>query len=384
MSDLRRILFITGTRADFGKLKSLILACKHSGNFDIQVFVTGMHMHTRYGSTWIEVQKAGLSANEIFRYINFTDEARMDLTLSHTIEGFSNYVQEERPDLIVVHGDRAEALAGAIVGAMNNIIVAHIEGGELSGTIDEIIRHSISKMSHCHFVANQEAKNRLIQMGEQEDSVLVIGSPDVDVMLSERLPSLEDTIKRYDVPFDHKFGIFLFHPVTTDLINTTLHAKLLVEQLLKSEHSFIVVRPNSDTGAHLVDREIAKLEDHERFRVYPSIRFEYFLTLLKNSCVIVGNSSAGIREAPYYGTHTINVGSRQKGRSKDPEIINIPDPTDSEIAMAIERTMTGPRRKTVMAYGDGNSDKRFLEEISKEKFWNRPTQKQFVDFEITD
>lgn len=381
MVERRRILFVTGTRADFGKLKSLILATKQSGDFEVRVFVTGMHMHTRYGSTWIEVRKAGFTDDEVFRYINFTDEERMDLTLAHTVEGLSNYVREEHPDLIVVHGDRAEALAGALVGALNNILVAHIEGGELSGTIDELVRHSVSKMSHCHFVANEDARRRLVQMGETADSVYIIGSPDVDVMLSDRLPTLQDALDHYGIPFSGPYGIVLFHPVTTDLETTARHARVLVDQLLASSHHFVVARPNSDTGAHLIDQELTRLAEHPRFRIFPSIRFEYFLTLLKNAAVIVGNSSAGIREAPYYGTHTINIGSRQHGRSRDPEIVHLPEPTSGNLSAAIEQAFSGPRRSAVRAYGDGESDRRFVEALSRSEFWTRPTQKQFVDLD---
>nr|WP_206513225.1 UDP-N-acetylglucosamine 2-epimerase [Vibrio alfacsensis] len=140
----------------------------------------------------------------------------MDIVLSKTIQGLSDYVQDLKPDMIVVHGDRVEALAGAIVGSLNNILVAHIEGGEVSGTIDELIRHSVSKMSHLHFVSNDFARKRLIQLGECESSIFVIGSPDLDIMKSKELPSLLDVKDRYDIDFD-KYSILMYHPVTTAL-----------------------------------------------------------------------------------------------------------------------------------------------------------------------
>ena len=126
----------------------------------------------------------------------------MDLTLAKTIDGLSNFVKEVQVDLLIVHGDRVEALVGAIVGSLNNILVGHIEGGEVSGTIDELIRHSISKLSHIHFVANDEAKNRLLQMGELENQIYVIGSPDVDIMFSEKLPTINEALGYYDIHYE--------------------------------------------------------------------------------------------------------------------------------------------------------------------------------------
>ncbi|NBO09243.1 MAG: UDP-N-acetylglucosamine 2-epimerase (hydrolyzing), partial [Actinobacteria bacterium] len=185
----RKIIFLTGTRADFGKLKSLMLRLQADEHFEVHVFVTGMHMLSKYGSTWEEVRKAGLT--NLYRFINQNENDSMDHILAKTIAGLSDYVREVVPDMLVVHGDRLEPLAGAIVGAFNNIRVAHIEGGEVSGTIDEVIRHSISKMSHLHFVANVQAKKRLLQLGEADETIHVIGSPDVDLMNSLDLPSLD-------------------------------------------------------------------------------------------------------------------------------------------------------------------------------------------------
>ena len=168
----KKIVFITGTRADFGKIKSLIQILENHKNFNPFVFVTGMHLMETYGYTLIEIERCNFS--NVYTFENHTSEATMDLTLARTIDGFSSYIKTIKPDLIVVHGDRVEAMAGAIVGALNNILVAHVEGGELSGTIDELIRHSISKMSHIHYVSNEKAKKRLIQMGELSNSIEVI------------------------------------------------------------------------------------------------------------------------------------------------------------------------------------------------------------------
>ena len=223
---MRSILFITGTRADYGKIKELMRRILQESIFDLKIFVTGMHMLARYGSTHLELEKDGF--RDLYKYINQIDSSNMDMVLSYTIQGISNYIHEYDVDMIVVHGDRVEALAGAIVGALNNIRVAHIEGGEISGTIDESIRHAVSKFSHLHFVAHDEARNRLIQLGEDFDSIYVIGSPDIDVMLSDTLPSPAGVRRKYGIEFT-EYAILMYHPSQLSvMILQRMSRKLLI------------------------------------------------------------------------------------------------------------------------------------------------------------
>jgi UDP-N-acetylglucosamine 2-epimerase (hydrolysing) len=371
----KKILFLTGTRADFGKLKSLMLEVEHSPDFDCNIFITGMHMLSRYGSTCDEVKKCGFK--NTFVYINqiADNKAAMDMVLSSTIEGLGHYVREFPPDLIVVHGDRVEALAGAIAGSLNNILVAHIEGGELSGTIDELIRHSITKLVHLHFVSNATAAKRLIQMGESKDSVFVIGSPDIDIMLSSELPSIQEVKKWYEINFK-EFGIFLYHPVTTELNKIKRNVKNVIDAIKESGMNFVVVYPNNDSGSEVIFDELTRLEGNPKFRMFPSIRFEYFLTLLKHSKVIVGNSSTGIRTAPVYGVPTINIGSRQLNRFNHPSIINVNEDRE-EILKALNNLPAKPRHS--LHFGKGKSTQIFMELIRQPKLWQTPRQKVFMD-----
>ncbi len=303
------IVFLTGTRADFGKLKSLIAITQQSEEFEVHIFATGMHMSNKYGKTVNEIYKSGFS--NIYQYINHDAVEYMDRTLAKTIDGFSHYTAEIKPDLIVVHGDRVEAMAGAIVGSLNNILVAHIEGGEISGTIDELIRHAVSKMSHIHLVSNKESRKRLIQLGEQENTIFIIGSPDLDLMNPVTLPPLEVVKDYYNILFD-SYAICMFHPVTTEYDNIALYAKNIVDAMLASDENYIVIYPNNDLGSLEILKEYENLQDNPRFKIFPSLRFEYFLTFLYHSKFMIGNSSAGIREAPYYNIPTIDIGSRQK------------------------------------------------------------------------
>ncbi|MDO4556959.1 MAG: UDP-N-acetylglucosamine 2-epimerase [Lachnospiraceae bacterium] len=188
---MKKILFITGTRADYGKIKPLLLELEQSEDFEVHIYVSGMHLIEKFGLTYREVLHDGYKNV----YIDFSQANKgiMSYDLGNIICDLTGYIEHVKPDMLVVHGDRIDALAGAVVGALNNIKVAHIEGGELSGTIDESIRHAITKFAHIHMVCNDEAKNRLIQLGEDRNHIYVIGSPDIDIMLSNTLPSLKDT-----------------------------------------------------------------------------------------------------------------------------------------------------------------------------------------------
>ncbi len=371
---MRNIIFLTGTRADFGKIKALIQAVENHSDFEPYIFVTGMHLLHEYGYTLIEVERCGF--NNIATFNNYTDEATMDLTLAKTINGFSEYIKITEPDLIVVHGDRVEALAGAIVGSLNNILVAHIEGGELSGTIDELIRHSVTKLSHVHFTSNDNAKKRLLQMGELETSIFTIGSPDVDIMFSNNLPKLDVVKGYYQIDFT-SYALAMFHPVTTEIDAIEENANNFVDALIESSKNYVVIYPNNDLGSkHILDA-YKKLVNNNRFKVFPSIRFEYFLTLLKNANFIIGNSSAGIREAPYYGIPTVNIGNRQLKRATSSEIIN----TSSEKSKILE-ALKGLSNKVEVSneiFGKGNSAELFLNSLESQNLWDINHQKQFND-----
>jgi UDP-N-acetylglucosamine 2-epimerase (hydrolysing) len=377
---MKKIVFLSGTRADFGKLKSLMSISQNSSEFEVCIFVTGMHMNSLYGSTVDEVIKAGFK--NIYKYINHNLGESMDRTLAKTIEGFSQYIEHIKPDMIVVHGDRVEALAGAIVGSLNNILVAHIEGGEVSGTIDELIRHSVSKMSHIHLVANEEAKNRLIQLGEFKKSIFILGSPDLDLMNKKNLPDIHKCKNYYDIPFD-QYAIAMFHPITTEYENIKTYAKNFVDALINSEINYILIYPNNDLGSKEILQEFERLKGLDRIKIFPSLRFEYFLSFLKESNFIIGNSSAGIREAPYYKVPTVDIGSRQNNRAKLDTIVHSSYEV-TDIIKAISKVNKIDFKKNFTKndkfhFGKGRSDELFLKLLKSTKLWEISHQKQFQE-----
>ncbi|WP_346235418.1 UDP-N-acetylglucosamine 2-epimerase [Lysinibacillus telephonicus] len=374
---MKKILFLTGTRADYGKIKSLMSKVHEDDNFELYIFVTGMHMLSRYGSTWREIEKDGFK--NVYHFINQTQNTSMDIALSNTIAGLSNYIAEINPHLIVVHGDRLEALAGAIVGAFNNILVAHIEGGEVSGTIDESIRHAITKFAHIHLVSNEESRKRIIQLGENEAHVFVVGSPDIDIMYSNKLPSITNVKKRYEIYFD-KYAILMYHPVTTEIGKLRNNINELLDGVIQSKKKYVVIFPNNDLGSDIIIEAYKRLESNGNFLIFPSIRFEYFLTLMKHAEFMIGNSSAGIRESIIYGTPSIDVGNRQNGRYNklSNKLIQHVNENAAEILKAICDIPLNSSFKSSV-YGEGQSANKFINILKQGIIWNIDIQKKFSD-----
>lgn len=376
---MKKIVFITGTRADYGKLKALIKKIEYAKDFEAYIYVSGMHLLSEFGNTYTEIIKDGYK--NVHVAYGLANSRSMSYNLGDVVCNFTGYISHVQPDMIVVHGDRIDALAGAIVGALNNIIVAHIEGGELSGTIDESIRHAISKMAHIHLVCNEEAKKRLVQLGEEQRRIFVLGSPDIDIMMSDGLPILEEVRKRYEIEFS-QYGILMYHPVTTEYKVVQAHIKEILAALKKSDYNYVVIYPNNDLGAELILNEYRKLESDSRFRLFPSVRFEYFLTLLKNARFMIGNSSAGIRETCVYGIPAIDIGSRQSGRYsiETSKSIQHVEEDENEILQAINQ-IDRYRIKGSM-FGSGNSADRFMQILNAEDVWNIEIQKNFIDMSL--
>ncbi len=373
---MKKVLFVSGTRADYGKMKSLMNVLEQDDDFEVYVFVCGMHLYKKYGSTFEEVVNDGYKNIHIAYGLAQSEDA--SINLGNTIAYLSGYINNVEPDMIIVHGDRIDALAGAVVGALHNIMVGHIEGGELSGTIDESIRHAISKFAHIHFVCNDEAKKRLTQLGEDKNNIYVIGSPDIDIMLKSDLPSKEDAFLHYDIDYE-RYAILMYHPVTTEYDLLREHIKIVVDAVQDSKMNYIVIYPNNDLGSEIIINEYNRLSENDRFRIYPSIRFEYFLALLKNAEFIIGNSSAGIREAEIYTIPSIDIGSRQLGRYQENNTeINHVDEDYYQLQKAISNVS---KKKIVNSnhFGDGQSTERFHEILRGDEIWKTSLQKKFFE-----
>lgn len=368
----KNLLFVTGTRADYGKLEPLALIARANG-FGVTFFTTGMHMMAKYGLTKTEVHRSGL---DVVEYINQRDGDPQDMVLSKTVIGFSDYLRELRPDLVVIHGDRVEALACALVCAINYVLCAHVEGGEVSGTIDEMFRHCNTKLSRIHLVSSEQARQRVMRLGEAPDSIKVIGSPELDMHGRPSGVSLQQVLQRYDIRSDD-YGICVFHPVTSETTSMGEQARSMFGALADSGRYFVVILPNNDPGSDQILEAIQALPS-ERFRTLPSMRFNYFSELMKNARVIVGNSSAGVREAPFLGVPSLDLGTRQSNRGSARSIVKASPFDTAAIAAFLERQW-GRRHAPDRAFGHGSAAENFLALIQDEAFWNRPTQKYFSE-----
>ncbi len=369
----RSLLFLTGTRADFGKLEPLAIAARDAG-FNVSFFVTGMHMLGRYGLTKNEVRRTpGVTVHE---FLNQRPGDPQDMVLAKTVMGFSDYLAESRPDLVIVHGDRVEALAGALVSATNTIRSAHIEGGEVSGTIDEMFRHCNTKLASVHFVSSDTAKARVMAMGEPPETIHAIGSPELDVHGQPSGVTLAEVQARYAIPFDH-YGIALFHPVVSETATMAAQAQALFGSLQQSGRNFVVIDPNNDPGSDAIFAVLDQLPP-DRFRRLPSMRFAYFSELMRNARAMVGNSSAGVREAPFLGIPSLDIGTRQSNRATAPSLQVCAAGDSAAIArfLAEDWGRTHPRHT---AFGEGRAADRFVAVLQDEAFWHQPLQKAFRD-----
>lgn len=377
---MKRIVFITGTRADFGKLKPLIQSSLTGGEIDTYVYVSGMHLLEAYGGTYREILKENYPHVRLQK--NRCDSPHMDVNLARLVEDLSEYAREICPDLIIVHGDRIDAMAGAIVAMLNGIRLGHVEGGEVTGTVDEAMRHAISKMANIHFVANNESFLRLRQMGEDERNIFVIGSPDIDVMLSDKLPTLTEVKEKYQISF-MEYAVLIYHPVTSELDQLTEDIRNVMRALERSKDNFIVIYPNNDSGTDQILSCYAQYRDLPQFHFFPSLPFEAFLTLLKNAQYIIGNSSCGVREACVYGVPAIDIGTRQQNRYV-PELLPNIQHVEADIEQILRAIAnTSDYHVATSYFGDGHSAERFGQLLKEEQIWSTKVQKCFLDAEET-
>ena len=370
---MKKLVFITGTRADYGKLEPLALAAIEEGH-DVHFFVTGMHLIERYGLTNIEVARNKEFKRREFHNQNEGDS--QDQVLSNTIKGFADYVKKEMPDLVLIHGDRVEALAASLVCSINYIRSVHIEGGEVSGTIDEVYRHCNTKLCSAHFVSSVLAQNRVTRLGENPERVFILGSPELDTHNKLTGITLDTVRKRYDIIWKD-FGIAIFHPVTSEMYNIELQAENFFNALLESERHFVTIAPNNDPGSQQIFKVIEQLPK-DRFRLIPSMRFLYFSELLRHSKVLVGNSSVGVREAPFFGLPSLDVGTRQNLRNQAESILNT-TAFNKEKILEFLKTQWGKKYTKDFSFGVGNSSENFKRILSEPTLWQLPLQKTFFD-----
>jgi GDP/UDP-N,N'-diacetylbacillosamine 2-epimerase (hydrolysing) len=344
---MRKIVYFTGTRADFGLMRQTLLAIHAEPSLDLGVAVTGMHLSQRYGLTVADIEAAKLRIDyRIPVPVDETTGSEMARNLGTMVIGFTDFLSVTRPDIVLLLGDRGEMLAAAIAALHLNIAIAHIHGGERSGTIDEPVRHAISKLSHFHFVTEPGARDRLIAMGERADMVTVVGAPGVEGLSSMTVRARSGLCA--DVGFDpsRPIVLFVYHPVVQEADTAAQGAAMLIDSLVARGFQIMALKPNSDAGGVGIARELDARSHHPDIRVVTHFPRDRFIDWMAASDLMCGNTSAGIIEAASFGTPVINVGSRQQLRARNSNTIDTPleiAPLESAIdqALAMSRSSHG-------------------------------------------
>lgn len=372
-------MFVTGTRADWSKLKPLAQRARET--CDVRILATGMHLCDEWGQTVIEVERDMRPeigcVPKVHRALNRVEQGSLPVVLADTASAVGRLVNEQRPDAVVVHGDRAEALAGAYAAAALGARVWHVEGGEVSGSLDERTRHAVTKLADLHLVANEAAAERVRQMGENPAAVHVIGSPEVDALLGE-LPPVEEVAERYDLArvftSSAGYGVALFHPVVGEPEETAALPLCMAAALASGSVPWVFIRPNADPGHEPIDVLLDNITGSPFAAVIRSMRFGHFATLIKHASVVVGNSSAVVREAPVFGTPAIEVGSRQRGRGPMGGARHVAATQHERLQEAIAASW-GERWRPSFAFGDGHAADRFAGLLERPATWERPAKR---------
>lgn len=385
----RKICIITGTRAEFGLLRWLMQEVQNEPNLELKVIATGMHLSPEFGLTYLEVEQAGFEIDAKVEMLLSADTATaVTKSMGLGLIGFADAYSRLSPDLIVVLGDRFEILAAASAALIAGIPIAHLHGGETTeGAFDEAIRHSITKMSHLHFVAAEDYRRRVIQLGEHPDRVFLVGGLGIDAI--KRVTLLDRAALETSLNF--KLGLknllITFHPVTLDGASSQQQMSELLAALGElTDTNFIFTMPNADTGG----RELATMVDtfvasHGNARVYESLGQLRYLSCMRYVDGVVGNSSSGLTEAPSMGVGTINIGDRQKGRLSASSVINC-QPTVDSIRKALNKlfdpVFKSTLDQTINPYGNGGASKKIVQVLSTHSIKNL-LRKSFYDIQIS-
>ena len=384
----RKICVVTGTRAEFGLLRWLMQEIKQQPELELQVVATGMHLSPEFGSTYREIEEAGFTIHARVEMLLSADTATaVTKSMGLGVIGFADVYERLQPDVIVVLGDRFEIFAAASAALIAGIPVAHIHGGETTeGAFDEAIRHSITKMSHLHFVAAKEYRQRVIQLGEQPERVFNVGGMGIDAIKRIKLLDREELEQSLGFRFDKKNLLITFHPVTLESGASSSEQMIeLLEALGELEDTrLIFTMPNADTGG----RELSALvqdfvNNHDNACVFKSLGQLRYFSCLAQVDAAVGNSSSGLAEAPSFSIGTVNIGDRQKGRLKAESVMDC-EPIKTSILEAIE-TLYSPTFKNSLEavsnpYGNGGTSKAIaralaehpLDNLLKKSFYNLP------------
>jgi len=382
-----KISVFTGTRAEYGLLRPLLIEIKNSSSLELQLVVTAMHLSKEFGHTVDEIIKDGFEINKKIECILSSDSASgVTKSVGIALVGFADALEDLKPDLVVILGDRSEMLAASIAAMIANIPIAHIHGGDTTeGAYDEGIRHAITKMSYWHFPSTETYRKRIIQLGESPDRVFNVGALSLDSIQNLKLL----TKKEFETSIDFELGIknilITYHPVTLETNSAEDQFQIILEALdTITKAKFIFTHANSDKGGRVINEMIEDYVSKNRNKAiaFKSLGQLRYLSSLKFMDVVLGNSSSGIVEVPYFNIPTINIGDRQKGRVAPLSVMhsscNKTDIIDS-LEIAFNPSFKNKIKSQKQIYGSGNTTKKIMKIISEPLC---STKKSFFDIKF--
>ncbi len=387
---MKNICVVTGTRSEYGLLYWLMKEIESSRSLNLQIVVTGMHLSPEFGFTYKEIEKDFIIDKKIEMLLSGDSPVAISKSMGLAQISFAEAFDELKPDLLVVLGDRYEILSAVSVALVSKIPIAHISGGEITeGAFDESIRHSITKMSHLHFAASNEYKNRIIQLGEDPKRVFNVGGMGIENILRLELLKKEEFEKSINFTLNQKNVLVTFHPVTLESLTSEKQFQELLNALDTLEDTHIIfTKANCDVDGRVINKMI---DDYVSNNTHKSIQFTSlgqlrYLSALKYVDMVIGNSSSGLAEAPTFKIGTINIGDRQKGRLKAESVIDC-EPVQSEIIEAINKVYSCDFQKKLQfvqnPYGNDMSSKKIIEILSNYNLSNI-LKKSFYDLENID
>ena len=356
----RRILYLSGTRADFGLMRHTLRAIAAHPQLRLGIAACGMHLEAAFGHTVDEIEASGLPlVARIPTDVGARDRAGMARAIAQTLLGVTAELERERPDLLLLLGDRGEMLAGAIAALHLGVPSVHLHGGERSGTVDEPLRHAISKLATWHFAATAQARERLIAMGEAPDRVFVVGAPGLDDVAAARSAPRAPMLRALGVDGTRPYVLVLFHPVVQQAEQAAAQTAALLQGLLDAgagrDFDVVWLAPNADAGSAAVLQQLDQLPG--TWQRHAHLPRDLYLCALREAAALLGNSSSGIIEAASFGTPVVNVGLRQNLRERNAGTVDV-DVQAQPIAQALRAALGTPRAEPHNVYGDGDSAQR--------------------------
>lgn len=383
----KKILVVTGTRAEFGLLQWIMKEIELSQKMDLYVCATGMHLSEEYGSTYKTIEEAGFKIDKKIDILLSSDNPiGISKTVALGIISFSEYFDELNPDLMIVLGDRYEILSASVAATFSRVPIAHIHGGETTeGLIDEPIRHSITKMSHFHFPSTETYRKRIIQLGENPQNVFLTGAPGLDNLEKLHLLAKEELEEQLNFKFEGRVALVTYHPVTLEEGSAENQIKSLNQALgYFKDLKIIFTMPNADTDGKIIKYEIERYlaKDPKKGKLFKSLGQLKYLSALQYVDVVIGNSSSGLIEVPSFHIPTINIGDRQKNRISGETVIHCKPDKDS-IVEAIKKSFDEDYRKKCTIeknpYGEPGASKKIVSILETLNFNKSIIKKKFFD-----